>query len=452
MHFILSVGSLAASKIIVMITSVMVVSLVTKNLPVVDQARYFLFTTTISSALAFVRLGVGRSMMRRLASAAACDRVTRLRRELPLALTTVSISGLLLSPLVVVLCLFFAEGTQYANNTEVWTHVSICSAGLILMALMQTLSDAARGIGSSLLAAVLDSPRGGAISGVLMLVSSYLFYATGEFTIMVLMATTVACLFIAVAFGVFVLLRKCQLAQDIPFTIDTSDISDIFRDGSRFWIMEIAASLLLFGDIWLSSIFLYPEGSAMYYTASQIAALVTFPVGILSVSAVPHIVEAYSRSEIREAERMTQAISSISLLVCAPCILLLWPFSSEAMQVLFNIKSPEGGMVLRLLLATKLFSVIAGPTSLCLSFLMRGWEPVVLSVGSASLLLITLSSFVNPNSASQFAVLVLVVSVIRNITEWSLCRYKLGILTHPSYRSAAAAFICCTKQFKSRMR
>ncbi len=143
-------------------------------------------------------------------------------------------------------------------------------------------------------------------------------------------------------------------------------------------------------DLWIIGAQLDSSDVALYGAAKRLTVLVGFPVAVLSFVVPPMIADLYARGEHERLQRLVRAATTAASLPAVAAFLLFMFFGREILGLAYGEIYSEGSMILKILIADKIFFLMMGPASLTL--VMTGHERVVLriTIVSATLSLLAL--------------------------------------------------------------
>lgn len=430
MKVLVGAASLLFAKSLSIICSLVVLALASRKLEHIDLARLALYLSSIALFQPAVRFGLGRALLSRLAGESESDRHSTVYRSAPLLILSMFVAGVIFSIPLIAICCWNAKSATALPFRQFQLEVGLVSLSLVLSGLLQILSDIARGIGRSVSAAFLDSQRGGSVSGLILVIACSILFVRDELTIKTILICTLASYSIPILLTLVISYLGKRHTEPTT-TINSESVVVFFKSSLYFWAIDILAAFLLFGDTWLASLVLDADDAMTYYVASQIAATITFPVGLLSVASLTEIVRNYKSGHIKQAEVHARRISAISTIICIPAIGIVLIGSDYFIQDFFGLNSEEAFLPLCLLLASKAVYVVTGPTSLCLAFLLKGNRALLISVVNVIILCSTVLLFAK-NSASSFSLCLVVASILQNLMELTICYSVLKIRTYPS--------------------
>jgi len=210
--------------------------------------------------------------------------------------------------------------------------------------------------------------------------------------------------------------------------------------GAEIWPIAwpvLFANLTVFvgnqADLWILGIFVPKEELALYGAALRTILLITLAPMIINSVVQPMIVELYSQGEKRRLERLLRTTAAATF-VPSVCLLIAVIFAGDyLLGFVFGQEFTGGALVLTILCSGRTVAVFSGSCGQCL--MLGGYQRAMMITSlifvlmSVTFALITVNQYGIIGVATSFAV----GTVLQNLTQAMLVRYKMGVSTFASF-------------------
>jgi O-antigen/teichoic acid export membrane protein len=209
------------------------------------------------------------------------------------------------------------------------------------------------------------------------------------------------------------------------------------------WINALTAFALTQADLWILGAFVAKEDVAVYFSATQLVALVSMSLMLVNLVVPPFIADLYARGEHRRLQRILRNTATVAGI---PALVVLAAFVLAGGPILSLVYGPafgRGATVLALLSLGKLVNVGTGSCGVTMSMTGHHTALMTITVITSTLTvggcLLVVDGFGMPGVAA----VVCGGTILQNVAMWLETRRRAGIWTHmglPSWREARSLF------------
>lgn len=209
------------------------------------------------------------------------------------------------------------------------------------------------------------------------------------------------------------------------------------------WVNVVTAFALTQADLWILGAFLPKTDIAVYFSATQLVALVSMSLMLVNLVVPPFIAELYARGERQRLERI---LRNTATLAGIPALLVLLAFVVCGGPILGLVYGPafsQGAAVLALLSVGKLVNVWTGSCGVTMSMTGHHTALMTITVVTSALTVGGCLLVVGPCGMMGVAGVVCGGTILQNLAMWLETRRRTGMWTHlslPRWEEARALF------------
>jgi len=394
-----------------------------------ELGGYFLATSLIALVVSLVQLGLGRALVKLVATSLANDSPTTARQAVQVGMITVTVVaglaalGLVLEPGYWLIGLL--DGGDFLGRSLRWIALLALS-----MALVELSAEILRGFhdlrGTSLLVDQL-------LQRIILATCLVFAWLLGvELRLdQVLLISFLAALVAVLTGARFIYTNLSK----IGYGGVRSSIIGIIRLGPPFLVMRLNFWLLNVAGIWVLGMYRPPEEVAVYGAANLLAMLVLAPQAVTNGVSAPIIAELFHKQRSDLLESVVRAAAFFALVPALLLTILLSVYGDSVLQIIYGDRYTQGIIVLAILAVGRCVAVACGAPSITLS--MTAYQHTVMRMMMMTSTVTLLAYFlVAPESGSTGVAVVNGLSIaLQNIVMVYIVRKKLSIVTFPGISS-----------------
>lgn len=396
-----------------------------------DLGAYFL-TMSLVVLLSFVAQGgLGRAMVKVVASAIATDRPRAARYGLRVAWIVTLLGGL-----TVAILLTAGPGRQLVgllhDGALLIPVLPMIGLLVIAFAFIDLSTETLRGFHDLRAASVLTDMLLQRLLLVLVLTGAWLMaWPLSLITVLAVSGGAALATLAAAA-----LLLRPHLAglgsQGTPWRT-----TEILRHGPPFLLVRVNTWLMAGADLWILAMFRPPEEVALYGAASRLALLAGIPFTVCNGVIAPVIAELFAQGRRAQLERVVRAGTTLSALPSVALVCVFALFGEGLLRFIFTDAYGDGYVILVILAFGQLLHVAAGPAGIALN--MTGFQADAVIAAVVTAVVATVGYLlVAPHFGAPGVAVVTTLSLFFNRTlTTSFVRRRLGITTWITWPSGA---------------
>lgn len=396
-----------------------------------ELGGYFLATSLIALAVSLVQLGLGRALVKLIATALANNAPTAARQAVKVGVITVTLvaglaaTGLALEPGRVLIGLL-------DDGDLLYTSLRWIALLALTMALVELSAEILRGFhdlrGTSL---IVDQ-----LLQRLVLVVCLVFAWLAGIPLQldqVLLLSFVAALMAVLIGAKFIYSNLSKIGEG---GLRTNTV-DILKLGPPFLVIRLNFWLLNVAGIWVLGMFRPPQEVAIFGAANLLATLVLAPQAITNGVSAPIIAELFHKQRFELLQSMVRITAFFAFVPALLLTLLLSLFGDSVLQIIYGDRYTQGIIVLATLAVGRCVAVACGSPSMTLA--MTRYQHTVMKIMMLTSVLTLLAYFlVAPQAGAAGVAMVTAISIaLQNILMVYIVRKKLSIITFPGITSNA---------------
>ena len=397
-----------------------------------DFGAYLLFVNVIALLAIPARCGLGRAMVRFIASKLEND-PGQARHTLFLGLKIALITICATAILSVVLGYLFGE--SLFGHTDLGRLLLYGAVGVGVFALLQIMADSLRGFHRLSWASIVDATKNGPLIYLVfvVLILCYAFFA--ELTFLSATALYVLALGIVVPIAGVCLFREAYGVSPDDQSSSAADSTVISTSTILAFCLPVAlVNLLAFAssraDIFIAGVSCSHEELAIYGVARRVVPLVAIPLTVVRMTVLSTIPDLWAHQKLLQLERILQAGATLALLPTMLGVLLLILAPGLILGTIFGDAYRMAAIPLVLLGFGQLVSTWTGPCQQLL--IMTGRQRYVLGVNAVT----AAGLFVGGSLAARvfgpvgLALVYCIVFATSSLLTWYLAKKYTGIRTN----------------------
>jgi O-antigen/teichoic acid export membrane protein len=388
-----------------------------------ELGTYFLAMTLATLAAALAQVGMGRTMVKLVATAMAADRPQAARHAIIVAVATTAIGGSITA-------VALADGPGHgiaqmlSGAARLQAVVGTIAFLVLAFALIDLFAEICRG---------LHDLRGASLFGdqlvhrlLLVLALSLVWWSARPIDLAGVLNLALASAGAALMVAAWLLLRKLRAlgARGAPWSVAT-----ILRHGPPFLMVRLNLWLLASTDLWLLGMFRPVEEVAIYGAASRVALFVGAPLVVANAVLAPTIAALFTRGQSGVLERIVRAAATLSALPAAGLLLILLLLGEPLLRLVFTEAYGAAYPVLVCLALGQWTHVAFGSCAITLT--MTGHQRDVMIAGSVASLLTVIGFYLvaGPYGAPGVGAVAGASLALYNCSLALIARWRLGIRT-----------------------
>lgn len=390
-----------------------------------EMGGYFLATSLIALVVSLVQLGLGRALVKQIATSLANDSPTAVRQAVQVGVITVGLVagiaafGLVLEPGYMLIGLL--EDGDFLYKSIRWIALLTFS-----MALVELSAEILRGFhdlrGTSLLVDQLLQR----MILVIFLVFTWILEIRLQLD-QVLLLSFVSALVAMLTGAKFI---HANLSR-IGYGGLRTNIVDVLRQAPSFLVIRLNFWLLNVAGIWVLGMFRPPQEVAVYGAANLLATLVLAPQAIMNGVSAPVIAELFHKHRLDLLESVVRTAAFFALVPALFLTILLSMYGDSVLHVVYGDRYSQGVMVLVILSIGRCAAVACGAPSITLA--MTAYQNTVMKVVMVASTITLLAYFVvAPRAGSAGVAMVTGLSIaLQNIVMLYMVRKRLSMVILP---------------------
>ena len=431
---LLSGGSWALlAKCLTLPTGLGIALLLARLLSPSDLGAYFLAMSLVGITAALVQLGLGRAMVRLVASALATHRPGAARQAVRIGITVTALSASAAAVLLV-----DGLGTWLTELLEGGERLRIALPWIALL----VVAFAATELAAEILRGFQDLRAASALTEHLLqrLILLALLWTLwiGAYHPRVEQVLLLALGAATVAAVVGLVLVRSHVA-DLAHHGARLRPREVLLDGPPFLLLRFNLWLLADAGVWVLGMLRPTQEVAVYGAANQLGLLVLAPLFVVNAVIAPVVAELYSQGRIAKLEQAVRGAAACSLLAAVALVVVLAGFGDLALGLVFGEPYAEGHVVLVVLAVGRALAIAFGSGAIVLIMTHHQREVVAVTAGTSVMALAGFALAAPIFGAVGIATVIALAVAGQSALFALLARRRLGIATWPELSAEAFA-------------
>lgn len=209
------------------------------------------------------------------------------------------------------------------------------------------------------------------------------------------------------------------------------------------WINVLTASALTQSDLWILGAFIPKEEVAVYFSATQLVALVSMSLMLVNLVVPPFIADLYARGERRRLERILRNTATLAGIPALAVLLAFVFFGGPILGLIYGPAFRAGATVLALLSLGKLVNVFTGSCGVTMSMTGHHKALMTITVLTSAVTVGGCLLVVDSRGMLGVAGVVCAGTILQNLAMWLETHRRTGMWTHlslPRWREVRSLF------------
>lgn len=409
-------------KLITGFSGVLISALLARLLEPGELAAYFLTFSLVTFTTIVVQLGLAQSIVRFVAESLATEQFARARSAIQKSLL------LVLASYVVIGFVLLNGGWSWfahylAHSTAVASVILVGIYWVLPLAFQNLLAEIFRGFNNIKLATIF----GGLITSLLSLiafVSLYWVSGHGVLSQIILFSAlaTSGSVLLALPFLTIIIARLGKQGACIT-------LNEILSVSTPLWGSYLFLFVLSQADIWILAMFRPQEEVAIYGAAAKLVLLIAMPLMVVNAVVPPIMARFYAQGKKQQLEKVLRNIATASGIPLVLIIIVLIPFGSILLRMIFGEYYEAGALAFSLLCIGQIVNVWMGSPGLLL--IQAGRQKILFAITVCNgLVSLTLSAWlVQFAGYNGVATATMLGVIVQNLAMWYACLKVVGIDT-----------------------
>ncbi len=389
-----------------------------------DMGSFFLAFSLVSIFIIIAQWGLGRGLVKLVASELAGGNSARARSAIFSAFIIVASISFVLAIFI------YSPAGRWFLTLLTGADLLASIAGLIglwlfVLSLQGIVSETFRGCHDIRFATIF----GGMLTAVISMLF-YLFFwlQPGEFELagavqIMVVATAVS----LITGGVFLIKKISRYERS-----NNIEILKVFRFGLPLMLTNISLFAALQLHMWVLAYYQPETEVALYGASLRLLVFLTLPLAIINAIIPPMVADMYSQKKYERVQNLLQKTATILSVPAFIVFVIIMVFGAEMLGLIYGETYTEAYIPFMILAAGQFINILTGSPGILLT--MSGHERVVMKTALGGSALGVIVSFIGVQAygATGAALGYAVGIIVNNVAMWMYSSNRLSIKTHGS--------------------